>query len=335
MRRSRTDEASTHVLEAVLMASLMVAGVAFVVDFQGTGEVPAFSTIAKMYDQKTGEFVDIAFDWPLPKSSCNGDSKGDEWLASAARGARSAFRDDMNRSFREGVKGDLLFENGYGEMYLYKEHGNLAIAGHTKSYEPNWTGAYVLPSLSAATGTETVEINTAAVVKSEIQMQKGDGVEILVTFLDGQQKRLYASTAMLADVWQYKTFAQNLSLVTPGTTMRKMIASVEADQIAPEGIKTRVDLAFAVSPGPRGTSNTAAEIPAGTTLRLRFPPQWTDFDLARVPASWTPDQTGDASIGYTLEFVLSAAATTNQTIILRAFAPTAPTVPFDRITADL
>lgn len=330
------DEGAAHTLEAALVACIMVGAVGYVVSFQPTHQTTAEEVVANALGTRVKDFVETRFDWPIDApgepSPCVAETKGDQWILDAASNRRSSFRDDANQSLGEHVDANLILKNGHGRMSLYHDFDNPAIAGNSHTYMPNWSGAYAFPTLNVATGAEQIEINTAAIIEGELAMQKGDAVEIAVTFDNGNVKRIYAPIALLGKNWNQTEYAQDLFFVEPTSGARSMAITVEARQVAPPPFQVATPLAFSLSPGLLGST---ALIPAGTTLTLKFPPQWSDIDSSRVAPHWQYTQSGTTALGLEAQFVLMQSVTESETIRLDAFAPTAPSHPFDVITADV
>lgn len=135
------DEAHTHVLEAVIIATIMISAVAFVVTFD---QPPAPTTASRdILQQKSEDALNILYDTPVLGSNF-GDNALSVYLVECMQGNCTNLTAKLDKLVPVGASYALYVSNGYDTypVYVIREPAGEAVTA-TRLLEPKWSNSFV------------------------------------------------------------------------------------------------------------------------------------------------------------------------------------------------
>lgn len=139
--RCRNDSASMHVLEAVIVATIMISAVAYVATFESP---PRASTPSRdILQQKTDDALNILYDTPV-FGEAKGDNQLSVYLVECMAGDCQNLTEKLDKLIPEGASYALYVSNGYDTypVYVVREPGGEAVTS-THLLEPKWSHSFV------------------------------------------------------------------------------------------------------------------------------------------------------------------------------------------------
>ena len=139
-RPRRRDEGSTHVLEAVIIATIMISAIAYVVTF----DVPPApqGSARDLLQQKTDDALNILYDTPM--SSPKGDNALSVYLLECMQGDCTNLTTRMDNLLPEGAEYAIYVSNGVRTfpVYITRQPGGEAVTSQ-HLFEPTWSSTFV------------------------------------------------------------------------------------------------------------------------------------------------------------------------------------------------
>lgn len=277
MRRSpRGESGHTHVLEAVIVVSIMVSAVAFVV----TVEQPAPPThnAREALETKASDILDILYDTPVTEGNF-GKSELSAFIAKCLNTKCTDLEAKLAKLVPPGTSYALYVSNGhdtYPVLVKGRPSGEAVTASRT--FQPDWSSTFL------ATATESIGSNDALltyalpIFHSTPVTPGGSQIFVKVTgtrVADGSDYVLIASAATTAQAASDPAaVAASLYFVDADGNP---LPVHEGDHY--ELVPYRMTLRLAETEG--------VEIPAGTEVTIHTPRGWT----AQAPQADNPDWT--------------------------------------------
>lgn len=200
MRISKGDSGSTHVLEAVIIATIMVSAVAFVATFEAPppGQTPARGQLK----QQAEDALAILAETPVYNSDF-GDNLMSVYLAHCMQGDCSQLTSKLDRLMPEGSSYALYLSNGYETfpVFVTKSPPGEAVSAR-RLLEPHWS--YTFTSTGSANVnnyTDSVVTYALPVFNSNVIQPGGSPLKVTVTGTkksDGSNYTLEAFYSTLA-----------------------------------------------------------------------------------------------------------------------------------------
>lgn len=311
MRKPRRDDrASTHVLEAVIIASIMVCSVVYVATFQAPP--PAAHATREALQQRSLDALSILSDTPAPGDAM-GQTMLSAYVAECLQGNCSHLDAKMRQLLPAGASYSLAISNGYRTFTI---QDNRTPPGEavtvSRLFEPQWSYTFVGNGQSMLTPSRDPMVSYALpVFNSNIIDQGGSPLRILLHgTADGANVTLSASASTQASTpTNTSTPAASLYFVDGSSqpvgvldvTSQSMVSSAAGDYPSKANLNFRL----------RVTEAGGVELPAGAELRLDMPRAWNASASAALNPGWTLVASQANASGASL----------NTSIIARTLAP--------------
>lgn len=175
----RRDEGNTHVLEAVIIASIMLSAVAFVATFENpvSGSTPT----RELLSAKATDAIQILIDTPV-KNSTFGDNLLSVLLAHCMQGNCTALTAKLDRLLPLGTSYALYVSNGYETypVYVTRSPSGEAVTS-TALLEPHWSYTFTGTGLSVVNNdTDPMLTYALPVYNSNVISPGGSPLKIIV-----------------------------------------------------------------------------------------------------------------------------------------------------------
>ena len=148
-RRPRgRDEGNTHVLEAVIIATIMISAVAYVATFD-VPPAPAGSA-RELLQQKTDDALNILYDTPM--SSTKGNNALSVFLLECMQGDCTNLTTRMDNLLPEGAEYAIYVSNGVRTfpVYVTRQPGGEAVTSQ-HLFEPTWSHTFISAGMNYVT----------------------------------------------------------------------------------------------------------------------------------------------------------------------------------------
>lgn len=279
------DEGSTQVLEAVIVATLMVSSVAFVVTFRDTesGDRPERASLAQ------GARDALAILHETPAEAGRGGSLLDALLMDCLQGECGALDARLRAILPPGVAFAVYLGNGQGELVVYEPRAPSGEAVTTRqSVQPAWSHTLLAPALGVVgVASDPLVVDALPIFHSNVLTPGGSALSVLVR---GTRASDNASYVLKTSASTYAASVEDASR-TPAASLYFHDGSG-----VPQAFRDASALTLAASLLPTGASvpfyvrleeSAGVRVPAGTILEVRVPRGWTA--VASQPlngASW-------------------------------------------------
>lgn len=298
MRRFSDDAGSMHVLEAVIVASVMVSAVAFVVTFeQGPSSIGA---ARKGLTQQADDALAILYDTPV--TSKFGKDALSAYIAECMNNNCTNLTSKIDALVPQGAAWSLEVSNGYDSYPVYEKGkpGGEAVSS-TQTFEPAWSGTFI------QTATESVGVGDALLtyalpVFNSIPVTTG-GSQLLVKVIaqrdDGSEYVLVTSASTIVNKTGDNTaYAASLAFVDANGAPMGVLNLTSAENNA-KSFTLRLQ-----------EWQDAGAIPAGTHVTIDLPRGWVANADGPQNAGWTilsqaTDKNG-AAVGSSVKAKLNA-----------------------------
>lgn len=308
-RSRQCDEGSTHVLEAVIIASIMLSAIAFVATFENpvTGSTPTRALLA----QKSQDALTVLWDTPVENSDF-GDDLLSVLLAQCLQGNCTNLTAKLDRLLPVGASYALYISNGYDTYPVYVERlpvGEAVTA--TQLVEPHWSYTFTSTGLTSLNnGTDPNIVYSLPVYNSNVVAAGGSTLKVIVDGRkqsDGSDYRLEASYSTQAfDVGKAgQVPAVSLNFLTNrtgpfsfdvlGGSYPGAYWYVVPETIGANGFPSNVSIPFRV----RLTESGGIAVPAGTELTINVPRGWnatgwenSTWDVIQDVTDWNGSYNG-------------------------------------------
>lgn len=305
------------VLEAVIAASIMLSGVAYVVTQQPVGAGP--QNIDRLIEVRAHDFLATSRDLPL-KNACPGASALRQMLIEGIAGETATWDQRRARYFDPGIETNLYLMNGRGSYPIYEPRDFLGVTSDVH-WPADFTHTVPIPA-AGWTGTETVPLHTAAFRDGTLQRLAGEAVRFSVASTSGAstQTSLAWGPTALRDAPALGIYWLSQS---GGPELTRSLSNEDINPHLTER-RTRFELVVASEGG----------IPAGLSLSLRFPADWEilpeTFDQNTL---WNVQ---NSEGGRTTEIGALLATAVEKTAPFKLFVrvPTTSVSPFQSISAS-
>ena len=277
----RDDHGSTHVLEAVIMASIMVSAVAYVVTFDSP---PLTSSPTRdSLKQRAQDAIDGLYDTPVTGSSF-GENALSVYLAECMSGDCANLTDKLSRVLPEGAGYAVYVSNGYltFEVYAPREPAGEAVTA-THLLEPAWSYSFLATGMSQVNPTTDALVTySLPIFNSNVVSQGGSPLRVAVHGTRTSDGANYTATGFFstqamasADAGQHP--AASLYFVNNGVPVARWDASgVTASVGQPKNLTFQLRL----------DETGGVAIPAGTEVTVSLPRGWTGGALPSANPGW-------------------------------------------------
>lgn len=286
MRRgNRGDEGASHVLEAVIIATIMVCSVVYVATFEqpvSSGQSPRTQLSTAALDA-----LNILADTPASAGG-PGENLLSRYIAECMGGDCDNLTEKLDTLLPEGTSYSLSISNGYETYPIYERRsppGEAVTVGHL--LEPQWSHTFGATGLSLGNPTsDPVVAYTLPVYSSNTLDQGGSPLRILVhgeRRSDGSNFTLSAaySTQAVATIDAQKWPAASLTFVNE--TGEPMGALDVSNVTVSSGAATLRNLNMRL----RVSETANVTIPAGAELRVALPRAWNASASDALNPGWS------------------------------------------------
>ena len=290
----RDDSGQTHTLEAVLVAVMLLGGVAFVVTFDAPSNPNAPSTARLEKETASGLDLLNALTTDAPKYGNNTLVK---LIAEALQGNPSNLTTKLNQYLPPGAHYSVYLTTGYGDRLTVYDGGvppGQAISV-IRPLDPKWSYVFLATDVNKydATTKTAMEIFAIPVLNGNVVDPGGVpvGVKVTGTKSDGGTFTVtsYSTTVQAAGpgpaaVPHVSLFYRNLS------SNAKTVYFDARDYAFP--VITGIQYVSDPIPFRVAVSETeGVAVPAGTVLNINVPPNWNATAAPGSNAGWTILQT--------------------------------------------
>jgi len=172
------DDGSTHVLEAVIVASLMISAVAFVVTF----ETPTIGGQAGRDGLASRANDAMAVLYETPVDSKFGDDALSAYIAECMQGSCSNLTNKLAKTLPDGAAYAMYVSNGYDiyPVYVTREPGGESVTA-TRLFEPSWSNSFVATTRSHINPeTDPLDVYTLPIFNSNTLAKGGSPLRVFV-----------------------------------------------------------------------------------------------------------------------------------------------------------
>ena len=314
--------AQTYVLEAVIVASIMVSAVTFVVTYEAPRHVD--DPIDGIMERIAREFIQIAYDVPS-QGDCPAETWLDDFVIEAAHGGRDMWDARMNVVLPPGFNAELWLDNGVAYYPLHADRDFLGIA-HAQTWMPFFSGTRTSPTTNTVSGTGTAQFDTMAWKHSQIVAPKGEGVRFTIARDNGitsHETTTWGLTALHNTTGETVTRDAVGSTYWTSASPPYMPAFIRTSA-SPVHTAVKVDV-------PQGDSPFLNNLTEGQPIRVTAPIDWMVEAPASKNAAWlVPAEPQPGG----LTAYLKSNQTTDQLLTLELTPPSSPVHPFSVITAS-
>lgn len=294
MPGQRHDErGSTHVLEGVIVAIIMVSAATFVVTFDAP--TPPSDGARVDLRQKGEDALDIMYDTPLASSSL-GENQLSAALLQCLQQDCTLLETRLDNLLPDGAFYSVHISNGYGSFpVLERRTPGGEAAASSRLVEPAWSFSFLAPALDAVNPAEDpLVLYGVPVFNSNAIHAKGSALRVTVT------------GTRLGDNSTYTLKAAASTLAAPASAAHAMpAASLTFVDAAGAPIATQdftpltinalgVPTNASVSLRLRLNETGGVPVPTGTRVAVHVPQGWTAVANSTVNPAWhvTSNATG-------------------------------------------
>lgn len=330
-RRPRRDEASTHVLEAIIIACVMLSAVAFVATFENpvSGSTVTRDLVAK----KAEDALALMLDTPVVGSTY-GDNVLSVLLAECMQGNCGNLTTKLDKLLPPGSSYALYVSNGYETYPVYVTRDPPGEAVTSKVLlEPHWSYVFTSTGLSVMNNQTDPQLTYALpVYNANVVSPGGSPLKVTVKGVkqsDGSSYTLEAFyTTEAADstrAGQTPAVSLNFLADKTGVDALDMLGSFQpsaywtrlAETLASTGHPSNASLPFRV----QLNESANVPIPAGTEITINVPRGWNatgtndaNWQVIQHATDWNASHNGSDVIarllrpvqGETVEFKFNA-----------------------------
>lgn len=272
-RRRSDDRASMHVLEATIIAAIMVSAVAYVAMFDVPP--PAAKTPRDILQQKAEDALSILYDTPMDSNL--GDNAMSVYLLQCMQGNCTNLTARLNNLLPEGAAYAVYISNGYETfpVYVTREPTGEALTA-TRLFEPKWSHTFIQPALNFVNGTsDPLMMYSFPMFNSNPVSQGGSPLLVLVhgnTTDDHADYILSAFTSTVAhNATDPTAVAASLFFVNDSGSPIASIDVLNQTIEAVGGDPTGANVTFRL----RLLETANITIPEGVQLDVQMPRGWT------------------------------------------------------------
>lgn len=281
------DAASTHVLEAVVVATIMVSAVAFVATF----EVPPSSTTPTRDNvrQRAQDALDGLYDIPV-ENNPKGDNLLSVLLAECMQDRCGNLTDRMDRLLPKGSSYSIYMSNGYATFPIYEPRdpsGEAITVSHL--LEPKWSSSFVTTGTTNVNpALDTLVTYSLPIFNSNTLSQGGSPLRVIVHGVRTSDGANYTVTGFFST----QSVAPEDKDLYPAISTYflqygKPVATIDVTHEtigSTTGQPTKKEVEFTL----RLNESAGVAVPAGTELTLSLPRGWTASANQTVnAANWT------------------------------------------------
>ena len=329
MRSGRRDETgATHVLEAVIIAGIMMSACVYVSTFEGPPPNPSIIDDG-IYGPKAEDFLRVMDD--APSKTCGTHSRLESLVVDGARQNHTDYNSLIRGFFDPGVFTELLLDNLHGHLHLHG--GDEMGLTRDETIFPRW-GQPASVQEAAATGLDHMTLQVPSEKNSELVRLKGDAVRTTVRTTDAVGKMSYQTwspTAILPFDGR-----DGLGSASWNGTEGAGLGLVHIETLGDMHSNAQ-DVPTALHLNVSGTmTGSIRTIPAGAAMRVEFPQGWSVDPTAfrDLPSLGFDVTTTNRSTGVTLTLVATQPLNIGQDLPIPAHPPAFPARPFDVIRAS-
>ncbi|HVM45094.1 MAG TPA: hypothetical protein VM582_04085, partial [Candidatus Thermoplasmatota archaeon] len=264
-----------HVLEAVLIASIMLSAVAFVVTFEQPG--PPTRNARNGLETRAQDILDILHDTPADEAIL-GDNELSAYIAMCMNKRCQKLEEKLAKLVPPGASYALYLSNGYDTYPVLiqgEPHGE-AVTG-SRTFQPGWSSTFLATAQDSVNPNDALLVYGLPIFHSTAVTAGGSQVlvKVIGTRADGSDYVMLASAATVAQsAGDAAAVAASLYFVDGNG------APLPAHDISPAGSgPRRLTLRLEETQG--------GEIPAGAEVTVHMPRGWT----ATAPQADNPDWT--------------------------------------------
>lgn len=326
------DEGSTHVLEAVVILSIMFVAIASVSTFEIAGS--SHHTIERLLDRRARDALLIWDETPAGTGGiCDAETKLEQLIYEGLNDTHELWNASTQK-FRPNLDVDLVLDNGRG---VYPLHGSGKVVGSGHNIGWGVDQDYILPvgSVNTASGLERQVFDTPAIQWGQLTKLRGEAIRMSINGTtvvgDSFAIRGWAPTAMVGASANEKPlqFSSNLTW-SDGQGKPTLSTDARAEHVRPQSpTKFSRYIRLDAAPLADGSHGT---VPMDTTLTVTFPPGWSAMGWEDLPSGWENITPTGASF---VRAALRSGAPALATLTVQAFAPPDPLHAFDLIHAKL
>lgn len=323
------DRASTHVLEAIIIVSIMVSAVAFVVTVEQPPP-PTFNA-REALEVKARDVLDIMYDTPVSDTRY-GANELSSYIAQCLNEKCSDLEAKLQKLVPPGASYALYVSNGYATYPVLvqgKPRGEAVTASRT--FQPDWSSTFL------ATATESIGANDALltyalpIFHSTPVSPGGSQIFVKVSgtrVSDGSDYVLIASAATTAqELNDPSAIAASLTFVdSAGKPLP--VHDMDPVELTPYRLTLRL-----------AESQNAAEIPAGAEVVVNTPRGWTASAPQAANPGWTvianADDKNGAYVGSVVRATLNAPLRNGQRDLLLDLTYHGDVLDYYPLTASL
>lgn len=329
-RRTRRDEASTHVLEAVIIACVMLSAVAFVTTFENP--VAGSSPTRELVEKKAEDALALLLDTPV--ESAYGDNLLSVLLAQCMQGTCTNLTTKLDKLLPSGASYALYVSNGYDTypVYVTKQPTGEAVTSKVL-LEPHWSYVFTSTGLTVLNNATDPQLTYALPVwNANVVSPGGSPLKVIVKGIkqsDGSPYTLesFYTTEVVEASQAGQTPAVSLNFLANktgydaadvlGTHLPSAFWTRTSETLTETGHPSNASVPFRIALNE--SANVA--VPAGTEIVVNVPRGWNatgtsdaNWQVIQNATSWNGSYNGSDVIarllrpvsGETVEFKLNA-----------------------------
>lgn len=296
VRKSRDESGSTHVLEAVIIATIMLSALAFVATFQTPPE--GSSSTRGLLSQDAADALSILYDTPVSNGGL-GDNLLSVDLAKCLQGDCSDLSSKLSGLLPQGASYALYVSNGYDTfpVYVTKSPPGEAVTAR-RLLEPHWSYTFTGSAMTNINNfTDPALIYSLPVFNSNVVSPGGSPLKIIVEGVRSSDQASYVlegfyttQAAAASDVLQVPALSMNFMVnrtlwEKPGETLDTNASTPGANAgYYPGGFWDRYAEVLNASSGwPSNQSvrfdvnlseTAGVSVPVGTEITIDVPRGW-------------------------------------------------------------
>lgn len=268
------DEGSTHVLEAVIVASIMVASVAFVATYDAPSGASTPGRVA--LEQRAADALAVLYDTPVLTGSGT-TTLLDALLLECFQGDCSRLDARLRRLLPEGASFAVYLGNGEGVHPVYEPRvpsGEAVTARHL--VEPSWSYAILAPAMTLVNPVEDpLVVSALPVFHSNAIAPGGSSLRVVV---HGARVGDSAGYTLRAAATTYAADAGDAAATPAASLYFHDGAGAPLATRDVRALTLGVGVLPTLAPVPvhvRLEESAGVRVPAGTILEVHLPRGWT------------------------------------------------------------
>lgn len=316
----------THVLEAVIVAAIMVSSVAYVVTLDGPA--PADRT-GRDIEQKMADLLAILDETPSQLGRCGANTGIDGLVLEAVTGGDAYWNARTDRWFPPGYRTNLWLDN-YNDYLPLQVSYDFQGHARAKNWWPEIRSIENVTSLDRIDAGTTLNLETLGIYESSVVRTRGEAVRLAVSAGDDATKRLlsraWAPTALLDDT------SQSHARQAVGVATWRDGDGAVAQFINVNGVPQKIDLTIGAAPPRPGF---AQGIPEGQPLEVSLPSSWEVSILPGGADDWQVEVIDSGGTSPRVVAFHAGGSPMSSKIAMTLTPPASlPARPFDVITAS-